>query len=212
MGEVVILPRHARTSRHSRAANRARRSAVTPPSDALDVAKTDDHHSAGILSRWAHFRTCVNVAPISSANASCLGQSPMIALNESTSDMPRIMGLSVPECKPIVSRDKAEDAGHHVPMRTEPDEQRIDSQWRTEFRDRLVESRGSRTQKDMAELLGITHDAYRKYESSRKSMMSPRLFPLFCKICGISLQWLLTGQDAEKALKPQLGRRKKKVA
>lgn len=82
------------------------------------------------------------------------------------------------------------------------DEDLAESQWREEFRQRIIAARGKRTQAVMAELLGILTNTYGKYEApGRKSMMPVRLLPRFAKICGITLEELIEGpkEPAAKA-------------
>jgi hypothetical protein len=76
-----------------------------------------------------------------------------------------------------------------------------DSEWREAFRQRLRQAQGNRTGDDMAELLCISRDAYSKYVS-RGSAMPTRLLPRFCKICAVSLEWLIEGPKVEKGQKP----------
>jgi transcriptional regulator with XRE-family HTH domain len=84
------------------------------------------------------------------------------------------------------------------------EEDRIQREWREGFRTRMIQARGDvRTQGDMAELLGIERSAYSKYEApSRKTILPPRLYPNFCKICGIDLVWFLTGETRAKVKRP----------
>lgn len=81
----------------------------------------------------------------------------------------------------------------------ENDEKQAESQWREEFRQRLIDARGNRTQAVMAELLGIRTNTYGKYEGGRKSMMPVRLLPRFAKICGVSLEYLIEGDKSAPA-------------
>lgn len=205
MGDVVRLfaRRHARTSSARRSSTRGRAaswassSAVTPAERARSVERTADHHSAGMLSRLAHLITDQFLAPTSAAMASRDGQSSMIDLNEVRSDMPPIMGQSVPNCKAALSHDYLEPLGQHVLM-VQDDENLAESAWRDAFRRRLKEARGTRSQQDMADLLCISRDAYAKYEAARASAMPIRLLPKFCKICGITLEWLIEGERPAK--------------
>jgi transcriptional regulator with XRE-family HTH domain len=203
MGIIVHFPRrHARTSAisrtGSRAARRVSKSAVTPAAPAFSVARTADHHSAGMLSRCHHFETADEAAPVSAANASREGQSSMTDRNDESSVMAQRLGQSVPKRKAIVSADCAQLSGHTVLMEDD-DEKLAESQWREEFRQRLIAARGSRTQAVMAELLGIRTNTYGKYEGSRKSMMPIRLLPRFAKICGVTLEYLIEGDKAAPA-------------
>jgi hypothetical protein len=215
MGIVIRLPlRHARASATSRAAKAVKISAVTPAPTARSVPSTADHHSAGRRSRCHHLDTAVAGAPVSAAKASREGQSSMIDRKEANSVMPMLLGQLVPKRKAIVSADCAQLSGHTVLMEEE-DEKQAESQWREEFRQRLITARGSRTQAVMAELLGIRTNTYGKYEGGRKSMMPVRLLPRFAKICGISLEELIEGpkDSAAKAIpKPAAKPRRRKTA
>jgi transcriptional regulator with XRE-family HTH domain len=85
------------------------------------------------------------------------------------------------------------------------DEKIAESKWREEFRQRLIEARGPRTQAVMAHLLGIRTNTYGKYEGGRKSMMPVRLLPRFAQICGKDLVELIEGPRKEKApAKPKI--------
>jgi transcriptional regulator with XRE-family HTH domain len=80
------------------------------------------------------------------------------------------------------------------------DEKITESQWREEFRQRIIAARGKRTQAVMADLLGLKTNTYGKYEG-RGSMMPVRLLPRFAKICAVSLDELIEG-PAKQAAKP----------
>ncbi len=181
---------HAITSREASA---VKRSAEIPADRAILVDRTDDHQSAGIKSRCAHFFTDSCEAPTSSANASCVGQSATTARNERGLAMPELMGPTVPNVKAIVSRDIIVGARQIVPMTRDTTE----DQWRQAFKQRLKQARLPRTQEDMAELLCVSRDAYSKYEGSRDTDLPIRLLPKFCKICGVSMVWLITGEDVQ---------------
>jgi transcriptional regulator with XRE-family HTH domain len=81
-------------------------------------------------------------------------------------------------------------------------EKLAESQWREEFRQRLIAARGRRTQAVMAHLLGLRTNTYGKYEGGRKSMMPVRLLPRFAQICGVDLIELIEG-PAQEVEKPQ---------
>lgn len=100
--------------------------------------------------------------------------------------------------------------GHHVPMEQD-DEDIAETVWREGFRKRIVAARGSRTQDVMAELLEINQSTYSKYEGSRKSQMPIRLLPRFCKICGITLEYLIEGKEPATKIAPRK-RKKTKAA
>lgn len=192
MDNVVFLD-HAATSRE--AAKPLSRSAVTPASRARRVPSTADHQLAGIKFLCDHFRTDSCEAPTSSASASCVGHKPMIDRNDRGLAMLAVMGPSVPNVKADVSRDSLSRSGHAVLM----DEDRAERQWRQDFKQRLKQARGPRTQEDMAELLCVSRDAYSKYEGGRDTDLPIRLLPRFCKICGVSMAWLITGEETSPA-------------
>lgn len=132
-------------------------------------------------------------APVSAAMASREGQSSMIDRNEANSVMRLALGQSVLKRKANLSDDCGRLPGHTVPM-AHKDEELAESQWREEFRLRIIAARGGRTQAVMAELLGLLTNTYGKYEApGRKSVMPVRLLPRFAKICGISLEELIEG-------------------
>lgn len=203
MGDVVKVrfrQRHARTPSTSRAAKRVSKSAVTPADLAFSVSSTADHHSGGMRLRDDHFRTAQLPAPTSVAIASSESQSSMIEVNEVKSDMARTMGQLVPKIKAIVSHDYKRDSGQNVPM-VQTEQNQTDLAWEQAFRGRLKQARGARSQADMAELLCITRDAYSKYEGTRGTIMPVRLMPKFCKICAVSLEWLIEGDKVVKTEK-----------
>ncbi len=121
-------------------------------------------------------------------------------LKEVKSVMPATMGQAVPKIKAIVSHDRKDDVGHIVQM-TQAHDDTADIAWLEGFRERLKKSRGDRSQEDMADLLGITRDAYSKYEGSRGTVMPMRLVPRFCKICAVKIDWLIEGERSAKAAK-----------
>lgn len=210
MGIVVRMPlRHVRASAGTRAASRVKISEVTPADAAFSVASTADHHSAGILSRCHHLETTIAVAAGSNERKSAAmdsregPQSSMTLLNEVISGrtlfcMQPSLGQLVPKSKDFVSADCNRLSGHTVRM--EDDSEKLaESQWREEFRQRLIAARGRRTQAVMADLLGLRTNTYGKYEGGRKSMMPARLLPRFAKICGVDLVELIEGPPKEKA-------------
>lgn len=132
--------------------------------------------------------------------ASSESHNSMIDWNEVRLDMESIMGQMVPKRKASVSQDSQSVMGHTVLM-TQHDDDISDSAWKEAFRQRLKEARGKRSQEDMASLLCISRDAYSKYEGGRASQMPTRLLPKFCKICAVSLEWLIEGDKEAKVAK-----------
>ena len=83
-----------------------------------------------------------------------------------------------------------------------------ESQWRDAFRARVREAQGDRKDKDMAKLLGITPERYRKYVSGgagRKTVIPVRLLTRFCLITDRPLEWLIDGPEEQfsKQQKPR---------
>lgn len=203
----TVFDFHAASDRSRLADKSASRSAVTPASRALGSAATADHHSEGIRSLCHHLRTRSWPAPVSSASILRFGQSAMTErkdlisrATDELSDMIASMGPAVPNVKAMLSRDSGSIAGQVVPM-AEAGEELTEKRWRADFKRRLREARGPRSQQDMADLLGLTRDAYSKYEGSRETDFPTRLIPKFCKICGVKVEWLITGEPKTAEIK-----------
>lgn len=208
VGEVLRFPSgHSAASAGERAASSASASAVKPALRARSVRKMGIHHSAGIVLRCDHFRAPGTPAPISAASASGDSHSPTTSLKLETMDI--VIGQSVPKSKANVSHDYKRPKGHTVLMGKEI-EDIAESQWREEFRQRIVAARGPRSQEVMAELLGIKRDTYAKYEASRSSQMPTRLLLKFCKICGITLEYLIEGKQPSKPIANSAPKKTKK--
>lgn len=175
MDNVIKFPRQARTSRRSRAASRAKRSAVKPALRAISVCKIGDHHSAGILSLCGHLRTAATPAPISPASAS--GVSHKDTTSRKFSNMTELLGQPVLEIKGNSSLDGLIMAGQTVPMTT--DEYRA---YLIEFGERLREARAGRKQTLIAKQLGVDQSGYSKWERGEREMPL-YLVPEFCELC-----------------------------
>ena len=197
MSEIIRFQNHARTSAGSRAAKAVSFSALKPADAALSVARTEDHHSAGILLRWPHFVTRGTVVPTSDAIASREGQSSMIERNDVICVMPPLIGQSVLKGKAILSLDDKLSLGHTVRM-AETD---AEVQYKLEFRARVKESRVAAKLKQwqIAETLGMTQDKYKQYET--RSLLPHHLIGRFCVICHVNPEWLITGHG-QKAIQP----------
>ena len=136
----------------------------------------------------------------------------MTERNETKSGMHESMGQTVPKSKAIVSHDILCRLGHLVPM-SKNDEAIAESEWREAFRQRVRQAQGNRTQETMAKLLGISRDSYAKYVGARGSVMSPRLLLNFCKICDVSIEWLIEGSEAKTSERPaKIAARPPKIA
>jgi hypothetical protein len=83
-----------------------------------------------------------------------------------------------------------------------------ESQWRDAFRARVREVQGDRKDKDMAKLLRITPERYRKNVgggAGRKTVIPVRLLTRFCLITDRPLEWLIDGpgEQFSKQQKPR---------
>jgi len=115
------------------------------------------------------------------------------------------MGQTVPKIKAIASHDYEKAMGHIVQM-AEDLEDIAETAWRDAFRARVRDAQGDRKDKDMAKLLGISPERYRKYVSggaARKTVIPPRYLTKFCLITNIELEWLLDGPEEQEAKKPR---------
>jgi CO/xanthine dehydrogenase Mo-binding subunit len=116
------------------------------------------------------------------------------------------MGQIVPKLKAHLSHDLINSMGQCVAMADDV-EDIAESQWRDAFRARVREAQGDRKDKDMAKLLGITPERYRKYVgggAGRKTVIPVRLLTRFCLITDRPLQWLIDGPEEQiKQQKPR---------
>lgn len=198
MGSVIrFVRRHARTSatgRDSTTGTRAAHSvikfAVAPAALARSVIKIGAHHSAGMLSRCHHFETAEAPAPMSAAMLSREDQSSMIERNEVRSDMPSHLGHLVLKRKAILSCDYDSAFGKNTAM----PERMSETEEKAAFIRRVKIAREARfpTQTPMLTLLEIEQGTYKQYET--RTPLPHRLIPKFCAACGVSLEWLLTGE------------------
>lgn len=202
MGIVVRFPNpgHASAPAFVAAANSAKRAAVTPASRAKGRRMIACHHSEGMRSRCDHFRTAVAGAPISSAKATCEGQSEITSRNEAGVVMPEALGRFVLTGKAILSQDcefGMEQNGLMAKKQTV-------SRFSDDFQARTREAREAAgySQTRLAKLLGIEQGTYKQYESRAGSMLPHDLLPLFCELCRVSLAWMYLGEESESAATP----------
>lgn len=202
---MSVIDLHAAASdRSRRAESSANNSGVTPRSRAKGSGVIADHHSEGIRSLCHHLRTASYPAPVSSPSRRMPVRAPHSAMTDRNevadsaavgeASMPTLMGREVPKVKAALSRDSGQNVGQVVHM-DRAGEELAEKRWRADFKRRLKEARGPRTQEDMAELLNISRDAYSKYEGGRETDFPLRLIPKFCKICGVSMVWLIRGEE-----------------
>lgn len=199
MGNVIYLTGrgHALDSASSRAANEASTSAVNPTSAARFVARTDTHHSAGILSRCHHLEMADGLAPVSSAIPSREVQRSITFLNEVICAMPIRLGHFVLRRKANLSLDGKKSLGHTVRMA----ENETEAQYKQQFMQRVKEARVALGWKqwEMAEALGMPQDKYKTYEV--RTYLPHHLIGRFCLITRVDPEWLVTGRG-EKPLQP----------
>jgi ribosome-binding protein aMBF1 (putative translation factor) len=190
MGEVVRFRRaHQRAS-----AKRVRTSAVSPASLARAVSKIEPQYSGGIRFRCDHFLTAPHWTPISPANKIVEGQSLTTSRND-LKIMPRNMGHNVPQSKQFLSHDPMGLLAHNAGMVDE-------AEYKRGFLARVRAAREGRRwrQEDIAELMGMDRNHYKQFET--RTYLPRHLMPLFCKLTGISLEYLLTGQEKGAATVP----------
>lgn len=177
------------------------------------------HHSDGMRSRCDHFRTAVAGAPISSAKATCEGQSAITSRNEagSVDDMPEALGRFVLTGKAILSQACELRPGQNGLM----GKKQAPTIFSSEFQARTKAAREAAgySQARIAKLLGMEQGTYKQYESRPGSMLPHDLLPLFCELCKVSLTWMYLGEEAETALpapraltRPEAPAKRRKVA
>ncbi|MEI9804143.1 MAG: hypothetical protein WDN48_06305 [Pseudolabrys sp.] len=194
MGEVIQIG-HARASAKRKGAARAarlvKRSEVTPASAATLVPMIADHHSDGMASRCHHFETCDGVAPIADAKSILSGQSSMMDRNEQI--MSDKMGQIVPNVKAIMSPDCEKEGGHNVRAMEHQDTEIIDRRFREAFQERLREIQGKRRDEEMASLLNVGVDRYKKWKNRAGSQFPMFLLPKLCAIGATHTQGIARG-------------------
>jgi ribosome-binding protein aMBF1 (putative translation factor) len=175
-------------------ASSASAAAVSPASCARSVPNKGNQYSAGILFLADHLRTVSHWTPISAANTIGDGQSLTTSRND-PKIMPRNMGHKVPQGKPFLSHDPLVPLGQSAAMVDEVEYKRA-------FLARVRAAREARRwrQEDIAELMGMDRSHYKQFET--RTYLPRHLTPLFCKLTGISLEYLLTGQEKGAATVP----------
>jgi hypothetical protein len=104
----------------------------------------------------------------------------------------RMMGQTVPFVKDNVSRDTLRAAWHDGRMAISPTHARFQAEFRKRIRAARLAA-GYKKPEDIAALLGIEKEAYKKYET--RSMMPHHLMPLFATLVGRNINYLMTGSD-----------------
>lgn len=114
----------------------------------------------------------------------------MINRKEVISDMPFDLGQLVLKRKAILSCDCGPSVGENAPMTDRMSE----TEEKLAFIRRVKNARMARfpTQNPMLTILGVEQGTYKQYEV--RTPLPHRLIPKFCAACGISVDWLLTGE------------------
>lgn len=214
MPNVIRGPwRHARAPSTSRAAKRERLSSVRPAALAFLVDKMSGHHAEGMLSRLNHLITAQFEAPTSEAISSLESQRSMMDRNDvglrRESDMPELLGQSVPNYKAILVRDLKTPVGHPVPMSVDP-EKIAASAWQKAFQERLSRIQGKRTHKKMAEYFEMDEESWKKCVN-RGDAFPIRKLPKLALLAGVEVEDLITG-DRDDELPSQVERYKRRPA
>lgn len=197
MGTIIRLADHARASAGSRASDDGRAaiaakiSAVIPAAFAVGALTIASHHSAGMASRLHHLLTMSAPAPISSAIALRVDQSSIMARNvPGASNMEFPLGHSGLNCKANVADDHRLGSGDNPSM----SERLSETEEKALFIGRVRAAREARfpTQKPICVLLDVAQGTYKHWE--KRSELPHKLIPKFCAACGVSMEWLLTGE------------------
>jgi hypothetical protein len=163
------------------------------------------HHFAG-TPRWRHFLRANSVTPSSSAALSTNSQS-------SGSGFP-MPGIIRDDLSPRQETNRPIRAGLSPAkigdMTTDADGV---TAYYIEFCARTKTARKKMipvvwSMQQMADRLGVTHDAYKKYES--RTPMPHHLIPLFCDFTHVTREWLM-GETPEIKVQPRAKTKKKKL-
>lgn len=216
MGEVVRFPRHARASAGSnagigRACMAARQSSVTPSIVRPAAIETSgSQYSGGMRPRCAHLLTAeaemsCPAALKSSDTASRVGHRSKIA--RGVSNMPPSLGPYVLNVKANVSCDESVAIWDTLVM-----DRMSETEEKAAFISRVRAAREARfpTQKPMLTILGIDQGTYKQYET--RTPLPHRFIPKFCAACGVSMEWLLTGEGPGPMAVPLPPKRKREAS
>lgn len=126
--------------------------------------------------------------------------------------MARGVEIMPPSIGPIVLSVKAnmscDDSGEFC-QNTVMADRMSESEEKAAFIGRVRAARESRyhTQKPMLTILGLDQGTYKQYE--RRTPLPWRFIPKFCAACGISIEWLLTGEGDGPKVVPLPPKRKR---
>ena len=197
---VAFPARHGRASassvakRRERASSCAKTSGVTPEAAATPVLQMWTHHSDGILSRRHHLLTASApgdgpTAAMSSDMALRVDQSSMME-RKVGAVMPTFIGHPGLNCKANVSHDYGAGLAESsiVAERLTETEEKLAFIRRT----RMAREARFPNQAPILTILGITQGSYKHYE--KRTPLPHRFIPKFCAACGVTMEWLLTGE------------------
>jgi hypothetical protein len=195
MGMIVPF-RHGRTSIDSpetggRAAKSASKSAVTPPSCAVDVARIALHHSDGMLLRWSHLRAFAAGAPMSEAIAPGDRQRAITERKDVRAGAIRpFIGQSVLKRKAELSHD----LGHQLLDNCSMAERMSETEEKLAFirRTRMAREARFKNQGPICTILDLDQGTYKQYET--RTPLPHRYIPKFIAATGVSYEWLLADE------------------
>ena len=95
-------------------------------------------------------------------------------------------------------------AGHPLLMADSPQQVDRRTPKSIEFEKRVARAREQKvyTQAELADMLGVTENAVAQYEGGRATPKPARL-DLLAKVLGVSMTWLLTGNEPEELTRAQ---------
>jgi hypothetical protein len=201
MNKLISLADHARASRSTGrseadlAWSAASNSKVTPFKPRASAKRTRaSQYSGPIRPRRAHletiqFDTGTPADRKSRATSSNEGQSLSTSLT--LPSMAQSVGPQVLNVKANTSYDESVDFSENPAM-----DRMSETEERAAFIGRVRAAREARfpTQKPICTILGIDQGTYKQYES--RTVLPHRFIPKFCAACGVTLDWLLTGEGA----------------
>jgi DNA-binding transcriptional regulator YiaG len=164
--------------------------AARPPPRAVSVSKSARQNSAGTLSRCRHLEAVEGFTLISSAKALIEGQRPITSRKELKERISCLLREFVVKSKsllgdaPKLSQDSQDELSHSQAM----------TDYLDEFTQRVLSARvaAQLSQEQIAHVLQVPQPTYSKYEG--RSLMPHRYMWTFCLACGVSVEWLVTGQ------------------
>lgn len=120
--------------------------------------------------------------------------------------MDQLLGPHVLNVKANVSYDESDLFRHGSGM-----DRMSETEEAAAFIGRVRSARAARfdSQKPMCVILGLEQDVYKQYET--RTPLPRRFIPKFIAACGVTYEWLLTGEGVGPNLVPMPTRRKRTV-